>query len=61
MQSDCEYYLGYGNRYAKHLWSLDEKEHIANMKALYNSFPDEDKPEWLTMDDIREYEKRMIL
>jgi hypothetical protein len=40
---------------------LDEKEQIENMKAIYNSFPDEDKPEWLTMDQILEYEKRMVL
>lgn len=56
---DCEYYLGNGNRVASRLWSLDEKEHIQNMRTLYASFSDGDKPEWLTMEQILEYEKQM--
>lgn len=32
LQSDCEYYLGYGNRYAKHLWAGDEQDQIKSMK-----------------------------
>ena len=60
MQTDCEYYLNSGNRQAKHLWSGNEVQHIADMKALYNSFPEEKKPEWITMDDILRYKKEMI-
>lgn len=60
LQSDCDYYLGYGNRYAKHLWAEDEQKQIDKMKELYNSFSDDAKPEWLTMDQINEYEKEMI-
>jgi len=60
MRSDCEYYLGYGYRDAKCLWSLDEKEHIQNMKDLWNNFGDNEKPEWLTWEQILEYEKEMI-
>ena len=41
------------------LWAGDEKSQIENMKALWNSFPEEDKPEWLTWEDILEYEKQM--
>lgn len=59
MRQDCDYYLGYGNRNAKQLWAGDEKAQIENMKALWNSFPEEDKPEWLTWEDILEYEKQM--
>lgn len=60
LQSDCEYFLGYGNRSAKHLWAGNEKEQIEKMKELYNGFADDQKPEWLTYEDILEYEKSMV-
>lgn len=60
MKQDCNYYLGNGNRLKKYLWANDEKEHIENMKELWNSFPDEEKPEWLTMEQIETYEKEML-
>ncbi len=60
MKQDCKYYLGNGNRLKKYLWANDEKEHIENMKALWNSFPEEEKPEWLTMKQIETYEKEML-
>lgn len=59
MQSDCNYYLGNGNRYAGHLWGEDEVKHIAYMKALWNSFGKNEKPEWLTMEQILEYEEKI--
>ena len=59
MKSDCNYYLGYGNRNKNCLWSGDEKQHIADMKALYESFKESEKPEWLTSEDIKEYENKM--
>lgn len=59
LKSDCDYYLGYGNRNKKHLWALDESEHIQEMKKLYNSFDDNKKPEWLTWNDILNYESAM--
>ena len=60
MVMDCLYYLGNGNRNPKYLWSTNEEEHIANMKALWNSFPEDGKPEWLSMEDIEKFEKEMI-
>ena len=59
MKSDCEYYLSYGNRLRKYLWADDEEEQIALMKALWHSFSE--KPEWITWDEILEYERRMCL
>lgn len=59
MKSDCEYYLGYGNRQPKHLWGCNEVDHIAYMKALWNSFADSEKPEWLTYEQLLDYEKKM--
>lgn len=60
MQHDCEYYLGFGFCDKDVLWTHDEKEQIESMKALWNSFPGGKKPEWLTMEQIEEYEKQMI-
>lgn len=59
LKSDCDYFLGYGNRYEKHLYYKNVMEHIEEMKKLYNSLPDNEKPEWLTWDDILNYEKLM--
>ena len=57
LASDCKYYLGYGNRCAKYLWAGDEKKHIAEMKKIYNSL--DKKPEWVTWQQILEFEKQM--
>lgn len=55
MQSDCEYYLGNGNYHSKHLWATDEAKHIEYMVEIWNSFPEQDKPEWLTFEQINDY------
>lgn len=59
MKQDCEYYLGYGNRSRKALWAEDEATQIASMRAIWNSFSEEDKPEWLSLEDISNYAKEM--
>ena len=59
LQRDCEYYLGYGGRSKKVLWTLDEKEQIALMKELWKSFDSTEKPVWLTWEEIVAYEKRI--
>lgn len=59
LRSDCEYYLGYGNKNAKNLWANNEKEQIEKMKELYNSLSI--KPQWLTYAQILQYEKLMVL
>ena len=58
MKMDCEYFLGYGNRCEKYLWGGNVTTQIEYMKALWNSFTE--KPEWLTMEQICEYEAEMI-
>jgi hypothetical protein len=60
LQSDCNYYLGNGNRSKRVLWAGDETEQIITMKQLWNSFSHDDKPEWLTWDEILNYENKMI-
>lgn len=59
LRQDCDYYLRI-NGSANCLWADDEKDQIETMKAIWNSFPEEDKPEWLTMEQINEYAKRML-
>lgn len=59
LRSDCDYYLGYGNRNKNRLYYEDEAKHIVEMKKLHDSFPDGEKPEWLTYDEILNYEKLM--
>jgi len=59
LRIDCKYYLGYGNRYAKNLWAGNEEMQIEAMKTLWNSFTDENKPEWITLEEIEQYEKEM--
>lgn len=59
LQSDCEYYLGYGNRSLRILCDNSVEHHITRMKELWNCFPKDKKPEWLTWEQILEYEKAM--
>ena len=58
LRCDCEYYLSYGSRNAKHsLWALDEQKQIDKMRELYDLLPI--KPEWLTREQIDEYASKM--
>ena len=59
LKQDCEYFLGNGNGNVDTLWAKDIDEQIAKMKELYNSFTDDEKPEWITIDDINNYGKEM--
>lgn len=58
LKSDCDYYLGNGNRNPRNLWAGDEAKQIAKMKEFYDKVPEE--PEWLTKEDIDDYEDKMI-
>lgn len=58
LKSDCDYYLGNGNRNPRNLWAGDEAKQIAKMREFYDKVPEE--PEWLTKEDIDKYEDKMI-
>jgi hypothetical protein len=60
MKSDCDYYLGYGNRSKNALWAENESEQIEVMKDLWKSFSENEKPEWLTWEEILDYESKMV-
>lgn len=57
MQQDCEYYLGYGSRCEERLWAGSVNQQIEFMRILYDSVPG--KPEWLSLEDIKQYELAM--
>ena len=58
LKSDCEYFLGTGARAEKHLWGGSVDEQIDKMRELYDLLPE--KPEWLSKQDIDNYERQMI-
>ncbi|MBO5501571.1 MAG: helicase, partial [Clostridia bacterium] len=57
LRTDCEYFLGAGERNVRHLWAGGVREQIAKMRELYNALPE--KPEWLTEEAIDSYAERM--
>lgn len=57
LKTDNDYFLGNGNRNPKHLWATNVEDQITEMKRLWNILPV--KPEWLSMEDILNYEKQM--
>lgn len=60
LKSDCEYYLGYGYRNPNCLWAKTEDGQIEEMKKIWNSFSDDEKPEWLTWKQIEKYERDIV-
>lgn len=56
--SDCDYFLGYGNANEKDLWAGSVEKQIAKMRELYDLIPE--KPEWISLEDIADYEECML-
>lgn len=59
LKMDCDYYLGHGNGNVLRLWAKNVNEHITEMKKLYNGFSETKKPQWLTWEEILNYESLM--
>lgn len=59
LKTDCDYFLGNGNGCLKDLYYKDIDRHIEEMKKIYNSFLEEEKPEWLSMENIDNYKEKM--
>jgi len=57
MKSDCEYFLGYGERYLGRPEGGSVEAHIKEMRELYAKLPV--PPEWLTPEELNKYEKDM--
>lgn len=65
LKSDCDYYVGACSKNLvdmkeaqKHLYTGNIEEQITKMREIYDTLPQ--KPEWLSIDDINRYEKRML-
>lgn len=58
MVQDCKYYLGNGYGFEKHLRAGSVERQIQAMREIYDILPVE--PEWLTKEDIDEYERKML-
>lgn len=57
LQTDCDYFLGNGNGNERVLWADTVDEQIQKMKELWNGL--EQKPEWISLEDIENYEIEM--
>lgn len=60
LATDCDFYLGHGNRNPDNLWEETEDKHVNKMKDIWNSFTIKEQPEWLTWDQIMYYESQMV-
>ena len=60
LKSDCDFYLGNGYGYEGHLWAGSVKKQIAEMRYRLNEFKDDEKPQWLTEEQIDNYEREMM-
>ncbi len=60
LRSDCEYFLGNGDGYEGHLWAGSVEEQIKEMRKRWNEFADDEKPEWLTLEQIDDFEQKML-
>lgn len=60
LKADCDYWLGNGNKADKWLWASEgPAKQIAYMRELWESFPEDEKPEWLSLAEVNEYAVRM--
>lgn len=57
LQSDIEYFLGYGNRCEKHLYYGEIKLHFQEMINLWKILPE--KPVWFRAVDFINYKKQL--
>ena len=55
---ECDTYLRSGNIYDLYYRAVDSQ--IDEMKRIYNSFPKEEKPQWINLDDMDNYLEKMI-
>jgi hypothetical protein len=58
MRQDCEYYLN-GHECVNHLCGKTEEEQIDYMLFIWDLFTENEKPEWLSREQIIEFGKRM--
>lgn len=60
LKTDCNYFLGNGDGYEGHLWAGSVEKQIKEMRDRWNEFKADEKPKWLTWEQIDDYERRMF-
>ena len=58
LRSDCEYFI-LTSASERNLWAGNVKDQVSKMKEMWNDM--EEKPEWLSMEEIVVYEEKMEL
>lgn len=58
MQQDCLLYIA-GDRREEYLWTQSVTKQIDLMVATWNSIPTDKRPKWLSLEQIKEFEKQM--
>ena len=60
LKSDCEYVIA-NNIHMPHnfFWARNVEAQIKEMRDRWNAFEEDEKPEWLTMEQIDEYERKL--
>ncbi len=59
LKTDCDYFLGNGDGFLGHLYYKNIDRHIEEMEKIYESFSNEEKPEWINLEDIKNYKEKM--
>lgn len=59
LEMDCHYYLDAGQRQSKVLWAGNVEQQVELMYAIWNSFPENQKPEWLPKAEIEQLHTQM--
>lgn len=59
LQLDCNALLA-GSIKSNKIWGMTIPAHIAKMKELLDNFPNDKKPEWISLNDIEDFEISMI-
>lgn len=59
-KADCDYFLGAGNACERQLYHGSVETICDAMEKQWEAFPENEKPEWLTLDQIKEYRSSML-
>ena len=60
LRCDCLYHIGSARENGFNSGITDIEDHIARMKELWNSLPEDGKPAWLTMEEIEDLKSKML-
>ena len=59
-KADCDYFLGAGNGCEAQLYHGSIEKICNAMERQWKAFPENEKPKWLTLNQIKEYRQQML-